>query len=135
MCVVFLLFQKQPSRGIPKKRFSENMQQIYKRTYMPKCDFIKVAKQHLFLPKNTSGGAASVISTLKGIIMFLSQIVHASCWLKIWNMIKTKRNRKWKIPQIFLERRTLYFSSYKKHELKVKLWRVEARERKKNPFF
>ena len=49
MCVVFLLFQKQPSRGIPKKRFSENMQQIYKRTYMPKCDFIKVAKQHLFL--------------------------------------------------------------------------------------
>ena len=37
--------QKQPSRGVPKKRFSENMQQIYRRTSMPKCDFNKAAKQ------------------------------------------------------------------------------------------
>ena len=28
---------KQPSRGVLKKRCSENMQQIYKRTPMPKC--------------------------------------------------------------------------------------------------
>ena len=34
-------FQKQPSR----KRCSENMQQIYIGTPMPKCDFNKVAKQ------------------------------------------------------------------------------------------
>ena len=37
--------QKQPSRGVPRNRCSENMQQIYKSTPMPKCDFNKVAKQ------------------------------------------------------------------------------------------
>ena len=35
--------QKQPSRGVLSKRCSENMQQIYRRTPMPKCDFNKVA--------------------------------------------------------------------------------------------
>ena len=46
----------QPSKGVLMKRYSENMQQIYRRTPMPKCDFNKVAKQlcwifseHLFL--------------------------------------------------------------------------------------
>ena len=39
--------QKQPSRGVPRKRCSENVQQIYRRTPMPKCDFNKVAKQLL----------------------------------------------------------------------------------------
>ena len=34
--------QKQPSRGILRKRCSENIQQIYRRTPMPKCDFNKV---------------------------------------------------------------------------------------------
>ena len=32
--------QKQTSRGILRKRCSENMQQIYRRTTMPKCDFM-----------------------------------------------------------------------------------------------
>ena len=36
-------FQKQPSRVVSRKRCSENMQQIYKRTPIPKCDFNKVA--------------------------------------------------------------------------------------------
>ena len=36
--------QKQPHRGVLKKRCSENMQQIYRRTPMPKCDFNEVAK-------------------------------------------------------------------------------------------
>ena len=36
---------KQPSRGVLKKRCSENMQQINRRTPMPKCDFNKVALQ------------------------------------------------------------------------------------------
>ena len=31
--------QKPPFRGVLRKRCSENMQQIYKRTPMPKCDF------------------------------------------------------------------------------------------------
>ena len=43
-CVKWLV-QKQPPRGVPRKRCSENMQQIYRRTPMPKCDFNKVAKQ------------------------------------------------------------------------------------------
>ena len=34
--------QKQPSRGVLKKRCPENMQQIYRRKLKPKCDFKKV---------------------------------------------------------------------------------------------
>ena len=37
--------QKQPFRGVLSKRCSENMQQIYRRTPMLKCDFNKVAEQ------------------------------------------------------------------------------------------
>ena len=37
--------QKQPSRGVLTKRWSEDMQQIYRRTYLSKYDFNKVAKQ------------------------------------------------------------------------------------------
>ena len=47
---------KQPFRGVLKKRYSENMLQIYRRTPAVKCDFKKVALQifyifseHLFL--------------------------------------------------------------------------------------
>ena len=38
-------YHKQWFRGVLKKRCSEKMQQIYRRTPMPKCDFNKVAKQ------------------------------------------------------------------------------------------
>ena len=31
--------EKQPSRGVARKRCSENLQQIYKKINMPKCDF------------------------------------------------------------------------------------------------
>ena len=60
--------EKQPSRGVLRKRCSENMQQIYRRTSLPKYDFNKVALQlgrssvnlqHIFrpsFPKNISGG-------------------------------------------------------------------------------
>ena len=37
------VFQKQPSRVVLRKTCSENMQQIYRRTPMLKCDFNKVA--------------------------------------------------------------------------------------------
>ena len=59
--------EKQPSRGVLRKRYSENMQQIYRRTPLPKYDFNKVALQlgrssvnlqHIFrpsFPKNISG--------------------------------------------------------------------------------
>ena len=42
--VIYDTAQKQPSSGALRKRCSENMQQIYKRTHMPKSDFNKVAK-------------------------------------------------------------------------------------------
>ena len=41
--------QKQPPRGVFRQRCSENMQQIYRRTPKPKCDFNKVAKQNKFI--------------------------------------------------------------------------------------
>ena len=37
------IYQKQSSKGVPRKRCSENMQQIYRRTLIPKCHFNKVA--------------------------------------------------------------------------------------------
>ena len=39
-----LTIQKQPPRGVLKKKCSENMQQIYRRNPMPECDFNKVAE-------------------------------------------------------------------------------------------
>ena len=67
--------QKQPFRGVLRKRYSEDMQQIYRKTSMPKCFFNKFAENfikitlwygyspvnllHIFrtpLLKNTSGG-------------------------------------------------------------------------------
>ena len=36
-----MVIEKQPPRGVTRKRRSENMQQIYRRTGMPKCDFNK----------------------------------------------------------------------------------------------
>ena len=38
--------QTQPSRSVLKKSCSENMQQIYRRTPMRKCNFNKVARVH-----------------------------------------------------------------------------------------
>ena len=40
-----IIIQKQPPRGALKERCSKNMQQIYRRTPMPMCDFNKVAFQ------------------------------------------------------------------------------------------
>ena len=42
-CSVYL--QKQPPGGVLRKRCSENMQRIFRRTPMPKCDFNKFVKQ------------------------------------------------------------------------------------------
>ena len=47
--------QMQPPRGALRKRCSQNMHQIYKRTPMPKCDFNKVAFQLANLLKSHFG--------------------------------------------------------------------------------
>ena len=39
-----IIVQKRPSICVLIKRCSENMQLIYRRTFVPKCDFNKVAK-------------------------------------------------------------------------------------------
>ena len=41
--IVLYGVQKQQPTGVLKKRCSENMQQIYRRAPMPKCDFNKAA--------------------------------------------------------------------------------------------
>ena len=69
----------------------------------------------------------SVLFILKGIIFlkscyvytFESQRVHIFCWIKIWSLIKARRNQKWEILHTVLERWTMCFSSYKNCELKV----------------
>ena len=45
MTKINCIAQKQPPKGVPRKRCSENMQQIYRRIPIPKCDFNKVALQ------------------------------------------------------------------------------------------
>ena len=52
-----ICFQKQPPTGALRKRWSENMHQIYRRKSMPKCDFNKVAKQ--FYRNHTSARVLS----------------------------------------------------------------------------
>ena len=42
---LIMKFQKQPPRGVPRKRSTENMQKIYRRTTMLKFDYKNAAKQ------------------------------------------------------------------------------------------
>ena len=75
-CQLDSFFQNQPSRGVLLKRCSEDIQQLYRRTLMAKCDINKVAisnfieitlqhgcslvnQLHIFrtpFPNNTPGG-------------------------------------------------------------------------------
>ena len=61
----------------------------------------------------------------------------SSCFLLNKNITLNKRrqNRNWKICVTLLGRWTMCFSSYKNYELKLKLWWVGARERKKSASF
>ena len=43
--ILEMVLKRQLPRGVLRKSCSENMQQIYRRTPMPKCDFNKVALQ------------------------------------------------------------------------------------------
>ena len=56
----WLILQKQPSAGVLGKSCSENMQQIYKRTPMPKCDFNKVALHCNFIEITLRHGCSPV---------------------------------------------------------------------------
>ena len=45
VCIFTCYIHKQSSRDVLSKRCSENIQQIYRRTPVPKCDFNKTALQ------------------------------------------------------------------------------------------
>ena len=84
--------QKQPPRGAPRKRCSENMQQIYRRTPMLKCDFNKVAKQlywnHTLAWVFYSKFAASFQNTLSKEHLWMAASVNLTkCWLAFFNNV------------------------------------------------
>ena len=54
--------QKEPPRGVLKKRYSENMQQIYRRAPMPKCEFAAYF-QNTFSKKHLWVAASAIIIT------------------------------------------------------------------------
>ena len=67
----FKAVQNQPSRGLLRKRCSENMQHIYRRTSMPKCDSKKVAL--IFLIENECNARVFYVH-------FLSKILKQLYW-------------------------------------------------------
>ena len=67
---ILAIVQRQPCRGVLKKRCSENIQQIYSRTPMPKCDFNKVANLLIVFSQHSG-------SSLKWILK----------WIFIWDKI------------------------------------------------
>ena len=72
-----LLVQKQSSRGVPRKKCSENMHQIYRRRPMPKCDFRHWCSpanlMHIFrtpFPRNTSGQLLLLFQNCPPLLLF-----------------------------------------------------------------
>ena len=55
-CQPSLAIQKQPYKSLLRKRCSENMQQIYRRTPMPRYNFNKIALQ-LYWNRTSAGGS------------------------------------------------------------------------------
>ena len=73
----YCYIQKQPARCVFRKRCSENIQQIYRRTPMPKCDFNKVAKQ-LYSNRTLAWVfsckfAAYFQNTSEGLLLYISE--------------------------------------------------------------
>ena len=100
--ILFLNVQKQRSRGVLRKRCSEKMQQIYRRTPMPKYDFNKVAVQialrhgcsfvnllHIFRTPfltNTSGRLL-----LNVLIWYIFSCYIAIIFLGYWHLFHTEK--------------------------------------------
>ena len=90
--ILFSEIQKQPPGGAPRKSCSENMQQIYRRTPMPKHDSNKVAKQLYWdctlalifsckiavcFHKNTSGRLLVIFIRVVGVTYVVTQFNHS----------------------------------------------------------
>ena len=73
--------QKQSSRGFPRKRCSENTQQIYRRTPVPKCDFNKVVWfQNTFFKEHLGLSTSESSYQLKQIIARFCKLVSILGW-------------------------------------------------------
>ena len=89
-----ITLQKQPSTGVLTKKYSENMQQIYKRTPMPKeisiklfCNFLEIALWHGCSPvnllhifrtlfnENTNGGLLLTLGKSSMSIFLISRLI------------------------------------------------------------
>ena len=98
------ILQKQPSRDVFRKRCSKNMQQIYRRTSMPKCDFNKIDFNKITLRhgcspvnllhtfrtpfrKNTSGGLFLILPNL--VIQLKKRLRHRCFPVNIGKLLKT----------------------------------------------
>ena len=95
-CLANSCYQNQPSRGVLKKRYSENMQQIYRRTAMPKCDFNKqLCWNHtstwVFSCKFAAYFQNNFFLTMKS---FTNKVLNIVNWHEIlheiWHRIKTR---------------------------------------------
>ena len=76
--------QEQPSRGVLRKRGSENMQQIYRRTFKSKCDLNNVAKQ-LYRNHNSAWEFSCKICCIISEHLFLRRPLDGSFWKLIMN--------------------------------------------------
>ena len=99
--VIFYILQKQPPRGIPRKRCSENMQQSDRRTPMPKCDFNKFALQLYW--NHTSAWAFSCEFSCE-----------FDCfWLSLFHFFKNSQHpEKWSVSFQNFFRKCEYISCY-----------------------
>ena len=104
--------QEHPSIVVLIKRCSENMQQIYKKIFMPKCgfNFIEITLQNgcspvnlLYIvrtrfPKNTSGGLLPenvwTIPILAGKYMFRVASKNTSYWKICWLSVLRVNHRR-----------------------------------------
>ena len=83
ICKTSLQSQKQSSRGVLRKRCSKNMQQIYRRTAMQKCDL------GMKVQSNFSMGVLLWICCIFSEHLFLRTPLDGYFWQLILNLIST----------------------------------------------
>ena len=111
--------QKQPPRGFLKKRCSENMQQIYRRTPMPTCDWMlneKYVKTRV-INENISKdmGKVEFIETILIYFTIRSWVIKAKIWKRFDVFVPVIRGRIWQFAwmekYVFVQtREQKYFS-------------------------
>ena len=88
--------QQEPSTGVLRKRCSKNMQQIYRTTTMPKCDFNKVAS-HLYWNETSTW----VFSSKFAAYYFLNTFSYEQLWKAA--LLRGNKGKKFKVKKIKLK--------------------------------